>query len=77
MTTANTRLYVVGPKIKAEGDKEARRLVRAANNVQALRHVAEDTLFCTIASQDDVFALAAAGKKIEDAKAPQGEPALL
>jgi hypothetical protein len=63
----STRIYVVGPKLKADGDKEQRRLVRAANNVQALRHVAEDTLAVAVASQDDVFTLAAAGKKIEEA----------
>lgn len=61
-----TRLYVVAPKTVAEGEVPHRRLVRAPNAAQALRHVANDYVV-TVASQDDVFDLASAGVKVENA----------
>lgn len=62
MTT--DRIYVVSPKAAEGAEKPARRLVRAPNQAQALRHVAKD-LQVTVASQDDLVELVAAGVKVE------------
>lgn len=48
-----------------EGDYLASRLVRAIHPAQALRHVAEDTLSVTVATQDDLVRLVAAGVQVE------------
>lgn len=61
-----TRIYVVSPK-KADADSPiVRRLVRAPNAAQALRHVADD-FQVTVASQDDLVDLASIGVKVENA----------
>lgn len=66
--TANTRIYLITPRT-ADADKPVvQRLVRAPNAAQALRHVAND-FNVTVPSQDDLFAAAAAGVKVEEAGA--------
>lgn len=64
MATA-TRIYVISPKV-TEGDDQppARRLVRAPNAAQALRHVASEFVVA-VASQDDLVDLASMGVKVE------------
>jgi hypothetical protein len=42
------------------------RLVRAANQASAIRHVAHDTMQCAVASQDDLVALLSRGAKVEE-----------
>jgi hypothetical protein len=46
----------------------AQRLVRAANKAQALRYVAEQTLTADVATADDVYRLATAQVRIEEAE---------
>lgn len=58
-------IYVVGPK--QSGEQEARRLVKADNPAQALRHVAQDTLTAAIATTELAVELGAAGVKLEQA----------
>jgi hypothetical protein len=70
---AAQRIYIITPRI-AEADKPMpKRLVRAPNAAQALRHVANE-FNVTLASQDDIFAAATEGVKVEDstATAPEG-----
>jgi hypothetical protein len=62
------RIYIVRPL--RDGPKA--RLVRAANNAQALRHVALDTLTAEVASQDDLVRLVGQGAKVEEAGADGG-----
>lgn len=49
------------------------RLVRATHPATALRHVAAAVLTVRVASQDDLLTALAAGVKVEDIKAEQGE----
>jgi hypothetical protein len=70
---APTRVYIVGPKVKADGAPDTRRLVRATHPSHALRHVADDELFVTVASQDDLIELLAAGAAVEALKPEQTE----
>ncbi len=63
------RLYVVAPRTAEEGKTITKRLVRAPNSAQALRHVA-DEFVVTLAGQDDIVSLIGAGVKVEDSKAP-------
>jgi hypothetical protein len=62
MTT--TRIYLVTQT--AEPTKQGR-LVRAQNQAQALRHVTADTLQASVAGQDDLVRLVAAGVAVETA----------
>lgn len=57
---SNLRIYAV----KSGGIV---RLIRAPNKAQAIRHVAEATILCDIATQDEIFSMAAAGVKVENA----------
>jgi hypothetical protein len=66
-TTAAQRIYVVAPKTAEDGKPVARRLVRATNQAQALRHIASE-LIVTVASQDDLVALVAGGVKVEESR---------
>lgn len=59
------KIYVVSQKA---GDAALERLVRASNSIQALRHVVADTMTVTLATQDGLVRLIAAGVKVEDAK---------
>jgi hypothetical protein len=58
-----TRIYAV----QKTDDASTTRLVRAPNAAQALRFVAADTFAVEVPTQDQLFALAAAGVKIEEA----------
>lgn len=42
------------------------RLVRAANQAQVRNHIARDTIKVSVASPDDVYDLAVAGKPVEE-----------
>lgn len=57
-----TRIYRV---ISAHGDK----LVRAASQAQAIRHVVANTYTAKVASQDDLITMLESGVKVEDAGA--------
>ena len=65
MTTVQ-RIYLVAPKTAAGGD--AKRLVRAPNAAQALRHVAKE-FSVTLASQDALVAAVGEGVLVEEAGA--------
>ena len=43
------------------------RLVRATNQAQAVRHVAKDTITCSVATQEEIVEAMLAGKSVEDA----------
>ncbi len=64
-----TRIYIV----RAEGG--AKRIVRAPNTAQAIRHVAADTLRAAVATQDELVTLVAAGTKVEDSGREAAEEA--
>jgi hypothetical protein len=64
MASTATRIYTV--TIKHPG-AEVRRLVRAYNQAQAIRHAAADTITASVATQDECVGLAAAGQIVEDA----------
>jgi hypothetical protein len=57
---AVTRVYVV-----RQGEQY--RLVRAANRAQARAHVARETIFADLASQDDLIRLVGEGLTVEQA----------
>ena len=64
--TATTRLYIVKKRLPRVGEPMSEtRLVRAANQSQALRFVAADTLVVSIAAQDDLVELIQSGVKVE------------
>lgn len=44
-----------------------RRIVKADNQAQAIKHVVGDTITCEVASVDEAMLLAAEGVKLEDA----------
>ena len=56
-------------------DSTAPRLVRSYSDAQALQHVVADTFGVAVPAQDQLFALASRGVKIEDANAPQAQAA--
>jgi hypothetical protein len=58
----NRRVYVVHHK-----HSKTSRLVRAANQSQAIRHATEEDYDCKVASQDDCIRLVAEGVKVENA----------
>lgn len=75
MATAQ-RIYVVRNllvDVDAETGKTTHRLVRAPNAAQAVRHVAADTLFCDVATQDDLVVLIGCGVKVESSGAAAEE----
>lgn len=59
---SNTRIYLVNSV------NESKRLVRATNPAQAVRHVARAEITASVASQDDLVTLLPT-HKIEDASA--------
>mgnify|MGYP001614525395 CR=1 FL=1 len=59
-------IYIVGPKAP-NAEEESRRLVKAQNPAQAIRHVAEATLSCEVATTEQAVELGAAGVKVESA----------
>lgn len=62
----STRIYKVHIK---HGNHESQHLVRASTKATAIRHAAYKCIEAEVASQDDLVALATAGKKVEDAGA--------
>lgn len=66
-----SRIYLV-----QDTSTEAKTLVRAHNQAQAVRHVARNRLSVTVASQDDLVTLVAGGVKVEDAGADETPSAL-
>ena len=64
------RIYLV-----TDRDTETRRLIRAANQAQAVRHAAQSRFDIQVASQDDLVELLAAGQAVESAaQATEAEP---
>lgn len=61
-----TRIYAVG-------NSEGTRLVRAATQAQALRHVAKSSYDVRVASQNDLVATIGTGAKVEEAGADEAE----
>jgi hypothetical protein len=61
---SDQRIYVISPKA-AEGEQPKRRLVRAPNQAQAVRHCAKE-LQASVATQDELVELVAAGVRVED-----------
>lgn len=59
---AATRIYIV-----EHGDKK--RLVRASHPSPVVQHVSKDLIKVRIPTQDELFACAAAGIKVEDVNA--------
>ena len=67
-TTPTTRIYLVASKqVEFDDTPLTKRLVRAPNAAQALRHVASD-FTVTVPSQDELLAAAADGIQVESAK---------
>jgi len=60
-------IYFVRPK--GENVNDQRRLVKADNAAQAMRHVAQDTLAVSVATTEEAVELGAAGVKVENAAA--------
>lgn len=60
MAQGGTRIYKVSTPNGA-------RLVKAQNNVQAIRFVAASTITAEIATQEDMYLLGQAGAPVEDA----------
>jgi hypothetical protein len=58
------RIYVVS---QSTGTEVKRRLVRAATQAQAIRHVASATLAAASATQDDLVELVSKGVAVEEA----------
>jgi hypothetical protein len=72
MTDPLTRIYVIHSR-PAKLSAQSAYLVRATNRSQAIRHVAEQTLTCEVASQDTLVELIGEGVKVDNAKATQEE----
>lgn len=56
------RIYLV-----TDRNTQTRRLIRAANQAQAVRHAAQSRFDIQVASQDDLVTLLAAGQAVESA----------
>ena len=61
----STRIYLV-----TDRETQAKRLIRAGSQAQAIRHAVQGRFEATVASQDDLLGLLAAGQAVESA-APQ------
>ncbi len=66
--TAVTRIYVV-----TDTELQARQLVRASSQAQAVRHVTKSRFDVEVASQDDLVSLLGAGANVMSATAEDGE----
>lgn len=58
----STRIYLV-----TDRETHAKRLIRAGNQAQAIRHAAQSRFAIEVASQDDLVQLLDAGQKVESA----------
>ncbi|OGB68599.1 MAG: hypothetical protein A2486_16190 [Burkholderiales bacterium RIFOXYC12_FULL_65_23] len=66
----STRIYLV-----TDRDTQTQRLIRAANQAQAVRHAAQSRFDIQVASQDTLVELLDAGQKVESAaQATETEP---
>jgi hypothetical protein len=67
----STRIYLV-----TDRDTQAKRLIRAASQAQAIRHAVQARFEATVASQDDLLGLLTAGQAVESAapQTPEAEP---
>jgi hypothetical protein len=61
-----SRIYIVTPRVAEAGKPVPKRLVRARNSAQVLRHVATD-FNVTVPSQDELIAARDEGVKVEEA----------
>lgn len=65
----STRIYLI-----TDTETDEHRLARAANQAQAIRHVAQSRFDIEVAGQFDLVSLLAVGKVVEDAtKVEQAE----
>ncbi len=71
--TKVTRIYVVTETDENEGTVPGKKLVRAGNPAQAIRHVTKGRFTAEVADQDTLVACISAGTKVEDAAAETGE----
>lgn len=58
----STRIYLV-----TDRDTQAKRLIRAGTQAQAIRHAAASRFDIAVAGQDDLVELLAAGQAVESA----------
>lgn len=58
----STRIYLV-----TDRDTQAKRLIRAGNQAQAIRHAAASRFDIAVAGQDDLVELLASGQAVESA----------
>lgn len=65
----STRIYLV-----TDRDTQAKRLIRAGNQAQAIRHAAQSRFAIEVAGQDDLVQLLATGQAIEVASRTESEP---
>lgn len=66
----SNRIYLI-----TDRDTQTRRLIRAANQAQAVRHAAQARFDIQVASQDTLVELLAAGQAVESAaQATESEP---
>ena len=63
----STRIYLV-----TDRETQAKRLIRAGSQAQAIRHAAASQFSATMAGQDDLVQMLDAGIRVEDAS--RGEP---
>lgn len=74
MAATPTRIYLV--QTQHAGQVIARRLVRAPNQAQAIRHVATASITAEVATQDECIELAASGVRVETSgERPASDPA--
>ena len=60
ITLMSTRIYLV-----TDRDTQAKRLIRAGNQAQAIRHAAQSRFAIEVAGQDDLVQLLASGQPVE------------
>lgn len=65
-----TRIYLVTNRADS-----SQRLVRAANQAQAVRHVARDTITAAVAAQETLVEMLLGGHDVEDTRADEPEAA--
>ncbi len=66
----SNRIYLV-----IDRETQAKRLVRAGSQAQAIRHAVQGRFEATVAGQDDLVLLLAGGGTVEDASKAEAETA--
>lgn len=65
----STRIYLV-----TDRETQAKRLIRAGSQAQAIRHAAASQFGAAVAGQDDLVQMLDAGIRVEDASKAEAEP---